>query len=43
MEAVPFDLEIICNTADIANIVYQDAVSIQLTLAPDLSCCPHGV
>ena len=42
MEAGPLDQERICNYVDIVNLVYQDADSIQLTLAPDLSCCPHG-
>ena len=42
MEAGPLDQERICNCVEIVNFVYQDADSIQLTLAPDLSCCPHG-
>ena len=42
MEAGPLDQERVCNYVDIVNFFYQDADSIQLTLAPDQSCCPHG-
>ena len=42
MEAGPFDQERICSQVVLVNFFYQDADSIQLTLAPDLSCCPHA-
>ena len=41
-EAGPFDQERICNYVGIVIFFNQDADSIQLTLAPNLSCCPHG-
>ena len=41
-EAGPLEQERICKYMDIVNFVYQYADSIQLTLSPDLSCCPHG-
>ena len=41
-EAGPFDQDRISNYTDIVNLVHQDTDSIQLTLDPDLSCCPHG-
>ena len=42
VEGGPFDEERIYNHVDKVNVVYQAINNIQLTLAPDLSCCPHG-
>ena len=42
VEGGPLHHERIYNYVDIVNVVYQAANNLQLTLAPDLSCCPHG-